>query len=210
MAEAQYKVALIICSTRQPRVGPAIASWITSAITAINSHGSSNIILTTIDLLDHPLPISVSGLPPAGLPNPPPENAYSDPAVNAWSALIQSYHAFIFLTPQYNWSFPASIKIAIDHLFHEWKGKPALIVSYGTRGGGKANGQLRQVLHGLKMNPWEGNVLLPLVAGRGVEDTARGVLSEEALEAWNAGGQLEEVKAQWEELVAHTSIKQSV
>lgn len=55
------------------------------------------------------------------------------------------------MTPQYNWSIPASLKNALDYLYFEWKGKPAGIVSYGSRGGGKAADHLRGVLTGLRM-----------------------------------------------------------
>jgi NAD(P)H-dependent FMN reductase len=64
---------------------------------------------------------------------------------------VQQYDAFIFVTPQYNWSIPASLKNALDYLFHEWAGKPAGIVSYGSKGGVKAAEHLRSVLTGLRM-----------------------------------------------------------
>ena len=51
----------------------------------------------------------------------------------------------LLLSAQYNWGYPAALKNAIDYLYHEWKGKPAAIISYGTRGGGKAAEQLKQV-----------------------------------------------------------------
>ncbi len=43
------------------------------------------------------------------------------------------------------------LKNAIDYLFNEWKGRSAMIVSYGGHGGTKAAGQLRQVLQGVDM-----------------------------------------------------------
>ena len=46
--------------------------------------------------------------------------------------------ALMFVTPQYNWGYPASLKNAIDYLFREWNDKPAIVVSYGSRGGDKA------------------------------------------------------------------------
>ncbi len=48
-----------------------------------------------------------------------------------------------------------SLKNAIDHLYTEWANKPALIVSYANRGGGKAAAQLKQVLDGLHMQTQE-------------------------------------------------------
>ncbi|OHX14301.1 hypothetical protein BI347_12895 [Chromobacterium sphagni] len=43
------------------------------------------------------------------------------------------------------------MKNALDHLYREWPGKPAVIASYGGHGGGKCAAQLRQVADGLKM-----------------------------------------------------------
>lgn len=52
---------------------------------------------------------------------------------------------------QYNWGYPAALKNALDYLYREWNNKPAAIVSYGGRGGGKAAAQLREVSLGF----WE-------------------------------------------------------
>ena len=43
------------------------------------------------------------------------------------------------------------LKNAIDHLYREWQGKPAAIVTYGSQGGGKCGAQLRDVLTGLHL-----------------------------------------------------------
>lgn len=83
---------------------------------------------------------------------------YLHPHTQRWSEEIASYAAFVFVTPQYNWGYSASIKNAIDYLYHEWKGKPAMIVSYGGHGGGKAAEQLKQVLCGVRMRPLERTV----------------------------------------------------
>jgi NAD(P)H-dependent FMN reductase len=55
------------------------------------------------------------------------------------------------VTPQFNWGYPAVVKNAIDHLYHEWRNKPAAIVTYGGHGGGKCAEQLRQVAGAVKM-----------------------------------------------------------
>ena len=62
--------------------------------------------------------------------------------------------------PQYNWGYPAVLKNALDFLYHEWANKPAGLVSYGSRGGGLAATQLKQVLQGLHMRPAETNIEL--------------------------------------------------
>jgi NAD(P)H-dependent FMN reductase len=59
----------------------------------------------------------------------------------------------IFVTPQYNWGYPAPLKNAIDHLYKEWGGKPVVIVTYGGHGGSKCANQLREVVEGMKMRP---------------------------------------------------------
>ena len=80
----------------------------------------------------------------------PQRGAYTSAHTEAWSAKVAAADAVVFVTPQYNWGYPTALKNALDHLYREWLGKPALIVTYGSRGGLCA-GQLRQVLEGLKM-----------------------------------------------------------
>jgi len=67
------------------------------------------------------------------------------------------------VTPQYNWGYPAALKNALDHLYGEWAGKPAMIVSYGGHGGGRCAEQLAQVLQGLHMMalPTQPQLVLP-------------------------------------------------
>jgi NAD(P)H-dependent FMN reductase len=205
MSQTPIKIALIICSTRVPRLGPDVASWVTSTI---NQVISPNTTLTTLDLADFPLPISPPGARiPAQQPLPLRDDAYGDAAVDSWSREVKKYAGFIFVTPQYNWSFPAAVKVAIDNLFHEWSKKPALIVSYGKWGGFKGNAQLRQVLLGVRMNPWEGKVLLPTVAGKELELSDKGILDEEVVKIWNGGNEHRELQAQWKELVEQASLR---
>lgn len=72
-----------------------------------------------------------------------------------------------------------------------------MIVSYGTRGGGKANVQLRQVCGGVRMHGWEGKVELSI----GKEGLDGGVLGEGVLGAWESGEKRGEVVKAWRELV---------
>jgi NAD(P)H-dependent FMN reductase len=43
------------------------------------------------------------------------------------------------------------LKNALDHLYREWNGKPAMIVTYGGHGGSRCSEQLAQVCQGLRM-----------------------------------------------------------
>ena len=71
---------------------------------------------------------------------------------------VEACDAFIFATPEYNRSFPAAIKNALDvasrpYGSSKWNGKPAAVVSVspGAIGGFGANHHLRQVLTFLNM-----------------------------------------------------------
>ena len=75
-------------------------------------------------------------------------DGYTKEHSRAWSRRIAALDAFVFVTPQYNWGIPAGLKNAIDYLFNEWKGKPAMIVSYGGHGGDKCAAALKLVLGG--------------------------------------------------------------
>lgn len=134
------KIQIIIGSVRQGRIGPQIAEWIKKNL---QEHElSSNV--EVIDLKEWHLPMDDEpGLPAAG--------HYEKEHTKAWGRKISEGEMFIFLTPQYNWGYPAALKNAIDHLYCEWSNKPALIVSYANRGGGKAAAQLKQVLDGVHM-----------------------------------------------------------
>ncbi|TAQ83813.1 hypothetical protein B7494_g7863 [Chlorociboria aeruginascens] len=120
MADPKLKIALLICSTRKPRVAPSIAAWVVSALT---STLPPSIILETVDLADYPLPISPSGsVIPAKITvpgTPVPKGAYHDAQIDAWSQKVTEYAGFVFVTPQYNWNVPAALKVALDHLFHD-------------------------------------------------------------------------------------------
>ena len=73
---------------------------------------------------------------------------YEDPAILVWSQLISSSSAIVILTPQYNWGYPGGLKNAIDHLYHEWRGKPVLLVTFGGHGGSRCAEHLKDVLDG--------------------------------------------------------------
>ena len=150
------KIGLIVCSQRKPRAGLQISTFVLSSLQQHSPAPSHKpYTLHLIDLADHPLPLFDEPGVPSKIHN---SAEYVHEHTRAWSALISSFDAFIFVTPQYNWGYPASVKNAIDYLFNEWKRKPGMVVSYGGHGGGKAGAQLKQVLHGLDMRVVEKNV----------------------------------------------------
>lgn len=48
-----------------------------------------------------------------------------------FAAVVGQADGFVVVTPEYNRSFPASLKQAIDFAYDEWHAKPVGFVSYG-------------------------------------------------------------------------------
>lgn len=143
----QASIAVIVCSTRQPRVCPQIADFVVQTIRK-ETLSETTPTLNLIDLSEWDLPLFNEPTIPSQIHH---HSNYVQPHTQAWSQEIQKYSGFIFVLPQYNWGYPAVVKNAIDYLFNEWKGKSAMIVSYGGHGGTKSAAQLRQVLQGVRM-----------------------------------------------------------
>jgi hypothetical protein len=53
--------------------------------------------------------------------------------MTAFTTEIDRADAFVVVTPEYNRTFPASLKQAIDFAYDEWQAKPVAFVSYGCR-----------------------------------------------------------------------------
>ncbi|MFF5263757.1 NADPH-dependent FMN reductase [Actinomadura viridis] len=123
-------VAIIIGSTRAGRFGPVVATWFTG-------HAARRADMTTdvIDLRDTRLPDT---LVDEGDDVPEP--------VRALAPRLAAADAFVVVTAEYNHSFPAPLKTAIDWFVDEWRAKPVGFVSYGGVSGGlRAVEQLRLV-----------------------------------------------------------------
>lgn len=145
-ANTPKKIAVVVGSQRSPRAGLQISSWVYVTIQQANTSPSLSISL--LDLQDWNLPFFDEPGVPSQITS---ADGYKHDHTKRWSREISSYSAFVFVTPQYNWGYPANLKNALDYLFNEWKGKPAVVISYGGHGGGKAAEQLKQVLAGLRM-----------------------------------------------------------
>ncbi len=78
-------------------------------------------------------------------------NQYSKDHTKVWAKKIGEFDGYVFVTPEYNHSPPASLKNAIDYLNVEWNNKAAAFVSYGSEGGARAVEHLRQVFGELRV-----------------------------------------------------------
>jgi NAD(P)H-dependent FMN reductase len=75
--------------------------------------------------------LAAINLPMADEPNHPRLRQYVHQHTRDWSALIDCADAVVFVTPEYNHGYPATVKNAIDFLYHRWAEKPVGFVSYG-------------------------------------------------------------------------------
>lgn len=64
-------------------------------------------------------------------PHHPILRKYEHEHTKKWSAAIDGADAFIFVTGEYDYNYPAPLRNAIEYLAHEWQYKAAGIVSYG-------------------------------------------------------------------------------
>jgi NAD(P)H-dependent FMN reductase len=122
------RLAIVIGSVREGRFGPVVASW---AADRAREHGAFDVDI--VDLADYPIPLALPAESPksAGA-------AYPRPAGMAdLTARLDAADAFILVTPEYNHSYPASLKAAIDWHFTQWTAKPVAFVSYGGAHGGR-------------------------------------------------------------------------
>lgn len=149
------KVAIILGSTRPGRAGDRVAQW-AAAEAAKDSANEVEIV----DLKDYPMPFFDEPMSPQYNPNRQPA-----PAVQKWLDKVASADSYIIVTPEYNRSFPAVLKNALDYIAYEAADKPATIVSYSgsPTGGEAAQVQLRPVLSAVKMLPMPTYVTVSVV-----------------------------------------------
>lgn len=147
------KLNVVVTSTRPGRVGYPVAQWFVDLAVA---HGGFDVEL--VDLAEANLPLLDE-------PNHPRLGQYIHQHTKDWSASVDAADAFVFVTPEYNYGMPASLKNAIDYLHTEWQYKPVGFVSYGgVSAGTRAVQMTKQVVTTLKMTPVAEAVSIPFVS----------------------------------------------
>jgi NAD(P)H-dependent FMN reductase len=115
---------IVVGSVRPGRVGLPIAEWVKAEA---EKSGKFEIDFVDLKVLD---------LPFMDEPNHPRMKKYTLQHTLDWSARVEAAEAFIFVTPEYNYSFSPALKNALDFLGTEWWRKPLGFVSYGGVSGG--------------------------------------------------------------------------
>lgn len=122
-----FHLAVVVASTREGRFADVIRDWFVH-----QTRRRQDLRVEVVDLAEARLP--------ATLPHRP------TPEVERFAARLDDADAFVVITPEYNHSFPAPLKQAIDLTSSQWHAKPLGFVSYGgTSGGLRAVEQLRLV-----------------------------------------------------------------
>lgn len=197
------KVGIVIGSQRAVRICPQVAQFVLDVIKTHHTTSVSSIDLTfsLLDIATFDLPLTSEPGMPAHVTDRP--AGYTTARTRAWSTAVAALDAFVFVTPQYNWGMPAALKNAIDHLFHEWGGKPAMVVSYGGHGGTLGAAALVTVLAGVFMQVVKRPVCMfypgPDFLGRAVrgEDLVLDAAKDDSVWA----DQKPEIVTVWEEML---------
>ncbi|GAA2159867.1 NAD(P)H-dependent FMN reductase [Humibacillus xanthopallidus] len=129
------QLRIVVSSTRPGRIGPKVAEWVAAQAPSTEWE---------VELVD------LSTLPFFDEEDMPKNGNYAKPHTLAWASTVFESDAIVVVTPQYNRSFPAPIKNAIDYLFAEWDAKPVALVGYGWTGAVDATADLTKVLGHVK------------------------------------------------------------
>ncbi|GAB3954705.1 NADPH-dependent FMN reductase [Micromonospora vulcania] len=141
------RIAVIIGSTREGRAGDRVARWFVD-----QAERHDDLAVTVVDLTEYEFPASYPAEPTA--------------SIKAFVREVGQADAFVVVTPEYNHSFPAALKQAIDYAYDEWQAKPVGFVSYGCRSTGlHAVDQLRTVFTALHAMTVRDHVGIDLLGG---------------------------------------------
>lgn len=151
-------VAVIAGSTRPNRRSRIVAEWVLE-----HAGLREDAEFELVDLLD-------LGLPMYEEPAPAAAGTISGVEARYWRDIVKNFDAFIFVVPEYNRSFPAVVKNAIDLVYHEWNDKAVGFVTYGMNGGIRAAEQLRNVVAEVKMASVRAHVALSIFSDFEIDD----------------------------------------
>lgn len=135
-----YNLKIINSTVRPGRKGPVVTKWIAEI-----AKQDENFNVEVLDLGEINLPMMNE-------PNHPVLKKYEHEHTKWWSAKIDEADAFIFVTAEYDYNYPAPLRNALEYLSQEWSYKPAGVVSYGgVSAGTRAMNSLKNDLASLKV-----------------------------------------------------------
>jgi len=143
------RVGVIAATTRPGRKSIGVAGWV-----ATRTGDRDALEPDVIDLGELNLPLFDE-------PEHPRNRRYQHDHTRTWSATVDEWDALVIVTPEYNHSYPGSLKNALDYLYWEWHGLPVGFVSYGGKSAGvRAVQHLQSVALELGMHPLHADVAI--------------------------------------------------
>lgn len=137
------KLLVVETSVRESRAGEKVTKWF---IDKVEKDGRF-----TIDFVDLKQ-LNLSYELPATSPGNVKNSEYEREEDREWAKHVNKADAVVFVMPEYNHGYPASLKNAVDHLFHEWNGKLVSFVGYGSAGAPYAIGSFADVAYWTHMD----------------------------------------------------------
>lgn len=145
---SKSKVAIIVGSTRETRMGRDAAEYVYSI-----AKDRTDLSFEIVDLKDYPMPFF----------DEPASNAFvqpTHPVALKWQKKLTEFDGFLFIVAEYNGSITAALKNALDYANPEWIRKTAAFFSYGSLGGSRAVQHLKEICIELQMAPVRNSVAL--------------------------------------------------
>jgi NAD(P)H-dependent FMN reductase len=133
------KLQVIIGSTRPSRVSDRVAKWVGAEAKYLPDTS-----VEILDLKDYALPFLDEPISPQFNPDRRP-----NPIAQRWLDKLAEADAYVLVTPEYNRSYSAVLKNALDYVDFQMTKKPVALVAHGSTGGAQAVAHLRDVLPGL-------------------------------------------------------------
>jgi NAD(P)H-dependent FMN reductase len=133
------KLQVIIGSTRPGRVTPRMAKWV-----AEEAKNLPDTQVEIVDLADYVMPFLDEAKSPQYNPERKP-----DAIVQKWLDKIAEADAYVLVIPEYNRSYSAVLKNALDFIDFQFDRKPVALAAHGSTGGAQAVAHLRGVMPGL-------------------------------------------------------------
>lgn len=134
------KLQIIVGSTRPGRVSDRLAKW-----AAKEAQKLGDVKAEVLDLADYALPFFDEPISPQYNPERKP-----NPAAQKWLDKLAEADAYMLVTPEYNRSYPAVLKNALDYADFQMAKKPVAILAHGSTGGAQAIAHLRGAVAGLQ------------------------------------------------------------
>lgn len=170
------KIKVITGSNRPGRFNIQPATWIADLAKQRN-----DVEVELVDLAELNLPFMDEPLPPSMA-----NGQYQNEHTKKWASIVADADGFVFVTPEYNHSYSAILKNAIDYLFFEWHYKPVSFISYGSvAGGARSVEHLRAIAAEVKMYDIREQVLIPNLWG-GLNEQGEYQFTDQQVEDANA------------------------